>query len=141
VRLTFTLELMKQSPLIEFKSAAFDIAPGEDDATNPGIFGKSLAEWLSGELRARGLPAGEVIAEDFGWCIRVESKPHALYVACASADDQPESWRVFTFAEGGLLGRVFGKDTREEDVARTYDAVKAALSARSDVRELSEERA
>jgi hypothetical protein len=131
---------MKQSPLIEFKSGAFVIAPGEDDATNPGIFGKSLAQWLSGELRARGVPAGDVIAEDFGWCIPVESKPHALYVACVSADDQLESWRVFTFAEGGLLGRVFGKDTREEDVMRIHDAVKTVLNARSDVRDLSEGR-
>ncbi|MGZ5272384.1 MAG: hypothetical protein ACXWC6_17365, partial [Ramlibacter sp.] len=75
---------MKQSPLLEFKSDAFTVAPGEDEATNPGVFGKSLAEWLSGELRAGGLAAGEVIAEDFGWCVPIESKPHALYVACAN---------------------------------------------------------
>jgi hypothetical protein len=132
---------MKQSPLLEFKSDAFAVSPGEDEATNPGVFGKTLAEWLAGELRARGWAAGEVIAEDFGWCVPVPSKPHALYVACASADDHPGAWRVFTFAEGGLIGRVFGKDTREEDVARAYEAVKAAVIARSDVRDVSEERA
>jgi hypothetical protein len=132
---------MKQSPLLEFKSDAFAIAPGEDEATNPGIFGKSLAEWLSSELRLRGLPAGEVIAEDFGWCVPIESKTHALYVACASADNEPGSWRVFAFAEGGLLGRVFGKDTREEDVARTFAAAKAALTARSDICDMSQDRA
>jgi hypothetical protein len=132
---------MKQSPLLEFKSDAFAIAPGEHEATNPGVFGKALAQCLAGELRARGLAAGDVIAEDFGWCVPVESKPHALYVACASADEQSDSWRVFTFAEGGLFRRVFGKDTRDEDVARVYGAVKAAVTARLDVCEVSEERA
>jgi hypothetical protein len=132
---------MKQSPLLEFKSDAFAIGPGEDEATNPGIFGKALAEWLASELSFRGHAAGEVIAEDFGWCVPVESKPHALYVACASSDEQPDSWRVFAFAEGGLLGRVFGRDTRDEDVARLYGLVKAAITARVDVRDLSEERA
>ena len=130
---------MKQSPLLEFKSDAFAVTPGEDEATNPGVFGKALAEWLEGELRVRGLATGAVIAEDFGWCIPVASKPHALYVACVSADDRPDAWRVFTFADGGLIGRVFGKDTREEDVARVYSAVKTVLVARPDVREVSEE--
>ncbi|MCZ8236004.1 MAG: hypothetical protein O9335_12695 [Inhella sp.] len=125
--------------MLEFKSEAFAIAPGEDEATNPGIFGKALAEWLAGELIARGHAAGEVIAEDFGWCVPVESKPHALYVACASADEQPGSWRVFAFAEGGLLGRIFRKDTRDEDVARIYGSVKAAITARVDVRDVLEE--
>ncbi|MEO6280976.1 hypothetical protein [Roseateles sp.] len=127
--------------MLEFKSDAFAISPGEDEATNPGIFGKALAEWLADELSARGHAAGEVIAEDFGWCVPVESKPHALYVVCASSDEQADSWRVFAFAEGGLIGRVFGKDTRDEDVARIYGLIKAAITARVDVRDLSEERA
>ncbi|WP_334188163.1 hypothetical protein [Noviherbaspirillum sp.] len=132
---------MKQSPLLEFNSDGFTTAPGEDEATNPGIFGKSLAEWLSYELCASGLAAGEAFAEDFGWCIPVDSKPHALYVVCASTDDQASSWRVFAFAEGGFMGRVFGKDTRQEDVERVYDAVKAMLIGRPDVHDVSEGRA
>lgn len=132
---------MKRSPLLEFKSDAFAIAPSEDEVTNPGIFGKALAEWLADELRARGHAAGPVIAEDFGCCVPVESKPHALYVTCASSDEQPDCWRVFAFTEGSLLGRVFRKDTRDEDVARVYGAVKAAITACMDVRNLSEERA
>ena len=131
---------MTQSLLLDFKSDAFGIAPGEDEATNPGIFGKSLAEWIASELCARGLPTGEVIAEDFGWCVPVESKPHSLYVACTSIDE-PGTWRVFVFAEGGLVGRLFRKDTRAEDVAHAYAVVKAALVERPDVREVAEERA
>jgi hypothetical protein len=130
---------MKRSPLLEFTSAAFAIAPGEDEATNPGIFGKALADWLAGELRARRVATGAVVAEDFGWCVPVTAKPQAIYVACASAGDDSDAWRVFAFAEGGLFGRVVGKDTRDEDVARVYGMVKTAVLARPDVRDVSED--
>jgi hypothetical protein len=66
---------MKQSPLPEFESSAFAVLPNEDNETNPGIYGKALAQWLANQLRAAGVPAGEVIAEDFGWCVPVESSP------------------------------------------------------------------
>ena len=43
---------MKQSPLLEFESSAFAVMPGEDEETNPGIYGKALAQWLADRLRA-----------------------------------------------------------------------------------------
>jgi len=131
---------MKQSPLLQFRCDAFAISPDEDAATNPGIFGRSLAEWLSGALRARGWSVGAVVAEDFGWCVPVDSQPHALYVACASAGAEPGTWRVFVFAEGGLLGRLLGRgDTRADDLARTYEAVRSALVVRPDIHDVTEE--
>jgi len=33
-----------------FKSIRFRIEPGEDEATNPGRYGKQLAEWLRERL-------------------------------------------------------------------------------------------
>src|SRR6266849_1022453 len=102
---------MRQSALLDFESSAFAVERGEDEHTNPGVFGKALASWLAEQLRLHGLHAEEVIAEDFGWCVPVESKPHSLYVACASAEGTPNHWRVFVFAEGGVVARLFGKDT------------------------------
>ncbi len=132
---------MKQSALLEFESSAFAVAPGEDEQTNPGIYGKALAQWLAGQLRVRGLPAGDVIPEDFGWCIPVESKPYSLYVACASADEKPNYWRVFTFAEGGAMARLFGKDKSAEALSSLFATVKQSLEAAPAVRGLQEESA
>ena len=132
---------MKQSALLEFESSAFAVTPGEDEQTNPGIYGKALAQWLAGQLRVRGLPAGDVIAEDFGWCIPVESKPHSLYVACASADEKSNYWRVFAFAEGGAVARLFGKDKSAEALSSLFAAVKQSLEAAPAVRGLREESA
>ena len=60
---------MRQSPLLEFESSAFEVAPGEDEETNPGIFGKALAAWLAEQLSSAGYTTREIIAEDFGWAI------------------------------------------------------------------------
>lgn len=105
-----------QSPLLEFESSAFPVTAGEDEETNPGIYGKALAQWLAEQLREAGFQAGDIISEDFGWCVPVASAPHSLYVVCASTGDAPDRWYVFAFAEGGLMARLLGKDRRAESV-------------------------
>ena len=84
-----------QSPLLEFESSAFPVTPGEDEETNPGIYGRALAQWLAEQLRAAGFDAGAVISEDFGWCVPVAATTHSLYVVCASLEAAPNRWRVF----------------------------------------------
>jgi hypothetical protein len=132
---------MKQSALLEFESTSFAIEPGEDELTNPGVFGKALARWLAEQLRNGGSRTGEVIAEDFGWCIPIESKPHRLYVACASAQEAPNTWRVFVFAEGGLLSRLLGRDQSAQSVSSLFGSVKQVLASAPQVRTLREEAA
>jgi len=89
---------MKQSPLLLLESSAFAPIPGEDRETNPGIFGKALALWLAEQLKTAGFTPGDAFAEDFGWCVPVQSKGHALYVACANSDGSSDQWMVFAFA-------------------------------------------
>lgn len=130
--------IMKQSPLLEFESSTFNVTAGEDEETNPGIYGKALAQWLAEQLRAAGFPTAAVIAEDFGWCVPVESKPHSLYVACASGDTS-DQWRVFAFAEGGVMGRLLGKDKSAESLATLFAAVRRCLESEPRIRGLREE--
>ena len=127
--------------MLHFESSAFGTDPSETEQTNPDIFGRSLAEWVGERLRERGLPAEPVIAEDFGWCVPVRLHPHAVYVACASEEEMQGSWRwqLFVFAEGGLLQRLFGKDTRRESLDRVFVAVREVLQSSRDVRNLSED--
>jgi hypothetical protein len=130
---------MRQSPLLEFESTAFAVIPGEDEETNPGIFGKALARWLAEQLRAAGFTAGEVISEDFGWCVPVESQPHSLYVVCSCTGEKPNHWRVFAFAERGVVARLLGKDRSDESLASLFAAVRRCLESAPVVRELREE--
>jgi hypothetical protein len=130
---------MMQSPLLHFESSTFVITPGEDERTNPGIFGQALANWVADQLRTRGLQVGDVIAEDFGWCVPVRIKPYSVYVACASESEESSQWQLFAFSEGGLLNRVLGKDSRAEALNSVFGAVKQALESSSDIRNIEEE--
>ena len=76
---------MSISSTLIFQSVAFPPEEGEDEQTNPGIFGRNLAHWVSGFLNEAGIAAGDVIPEDFGWCVPVETTPHHTFVACCSA--------------------------------------------------------
>jgi hypothetical protein len=130
---------MKQSALLRFESSAFAITPGEDKETNPGIYGKALAQWLSQQLAARGVKVTRLIPEDFGWCIGVDSSPHASFVACANTPGCETEWGVIVFAEGGFLARMLGDDKRAESVASLFAAVKEILSTSPNIGAITEE--
>lgn len=130
---------MKQTPPLEFESSAFAVIPGEDEATNPGIYGKALAQWLAEQLHAAGFSPGAIIAEDFGWCVPLKSERHTLYVACASTGEKSDQWRVFAFAEGKVMARVLGKDRSAESLAILFTALRRCLESAPIIHHLREE--
>jgi hypothetical protein len=98
-----------------FKSPLFKIQPGEDSQTNPGIFGKELADWLAQKLRPLGYPI-EVIPEDWGWCVICQRKPARLFIGCGNVTSLPPEietpelvWHVFVHAEVPIVKRLFRK--------------------------------
>lgn len=128
---------MKQSAVLIFECKDFIVTPGEDRESNPGVFGKSLAQWLAAQLHAEGFPVGTVFAEDYGWCIPVGAKPHALYVVCAGNGDA--RWQVFAFTERGILARLFGKDSSAASLAEVFAGVRRCLESAPSVRGLRQE--
>ena len=129
---------MQQSPILTFSSSAFAITPGEDAETNPGIYGKALAEWLSKQLGARGIAGGEAFAEDFGWCVGVKSGEKGVHVVCASGET-PDTWQVFCFTERGFFEKLRGRPDAIEALEHVFDTVKDCLAAAPEVRDVVEE--
>lgn len=130
---------MRTSPHFIFKSSAFPPEPGEDEEVNPGIFGKALSLWLAAELAQRGYAIKGTMAEDFGRLVEVEASQGRLYVAASSTDESATEWRVFGFAEGGFVARLFGGSGRDEAIARLTDTLRAILRESSLIRDLQEE--
>lgn len=95
-----------------FKSRQFTLVEGEEEFTNPGCFGKSLADWLASELKEKGYDT-EVIPEDFGWCVMCERDSYLLWVGCgielsdeilnSTLDNPPNEesivWHIFATIE------------------------------------------
>ena len=85
------------------RTAEFSIQPGEDSETNPGVFGRALADYLAAQLRSRGVGVEEVIPEDFGYCIMLKRKPLRLWIACANRAGRTDEW--IAVAEGNSVTR------------------------------------
>jgi hypothetical protein len=129
---------MKQSPILTFSSSAFPIAPGEDTETNPGIYGKALAQWLSKQLGAQGLACGEAFAEDFGWCVGVKAGENGVHVVCTNGETS-DTWQVFCFTERGFFARLRRRPDATDALEHVFDAVKDCLTASPEVRDVVEE--
>jgi hypothetical protein len=129
---------LKKSPTLEFESSLFTVVFGEDDETNPGIYGRSLAQWLSNQLRVVGVVAGDVKAEDFGWLVPVKSEPYSLFVACSSGE-KSNQWMVFAYIEGGLVPRLFRKDKSADLLESLYATVRRCLEKEPSINRLCED--
>jgi hypothetical protein len=131
---------MDSSPHLIFKSDGFAPVLGEDEETNPGIFGKALVEWLAEALAARGYAIDRTLPEDFGRLVQLKEPSFSLYVAASSTDETATEWRVLCFAEAELLARLKGKGAeRAAKVRGLFEALQAILSADPRVRDLHSE--
>ncbi len=84
---------------IRIKSNLFQVIEGEDDETNPGIYGKELAKWLASQLQEAGQPKADAFAEDFGWIVLCH---HPHMAICSSdfndphSEDEERKWLIYT---------------------------------------------
>ena len=105
-----------------FRSTLFAIEPGEDEETNPRIYGRQLANWLKSKFEAIGYVVEEVIPEDWGWCVMLSREPYRLWIGCANlrdydtakeGDPPPKKedvfWHCVPSAEIPFLKRMFKK--------------------------------
>ncbi|HEU4687913.1 MAG TPA: hypothetical protein VFS23_06125 [Vicinamibacterales bacterium] len=131
---------------IVFTSSKFPVVPHEDEGLNPGILGRSVADWIKASLSGTEFEITEDIDEDFGHCLMVHRKPYWLWVGCAgfSDHDYPEGvldesvaaafplesieWRIWVVTEWGLLSKFLMRDRRADDKAALLDLLKSKLS-------------
>lgn len=112
----------------------FEIEPGEDEKTNPGIYGKQLASWIREKMASKGYPAEEVIPEDWGWCVMCSREPFLLWIGCSIMQDAEEDpremnlksediiWHCFVAAEVSFWQTIFSKvDTKPAEDKLSFD--------------------
>ena len=61
--------------------------PGEDEETNPRLYGRQLATWLRQRFVSLGYEVEDVIPEDWGWCVMCQRDPYLLFVGCVNLRD------------------------------------------------------
>ena len=104
---------MKQRQGFIFRSDLFSISKDEEEETNPGFYGKELANWLAKKLEEHNYDT-DVIPEDWGWCVICKRNEFTLMIGCGSMvveDYDPDNlpsgseikWAAFPFVEIPLI--------------------------------------
>ena len=118
-----------QGPNHVIRTTGFPIQPGEDVETNPGVFGRALADYLVAQIRGRGVGVVSVIPEDFGYCIMLERSELRLWIGCGNRVGSTDEWIAFAVAEGGFLGRFVGNVHPAVEVERISEMLGEIMRA------------
>lgn len=120
-----------------FRTPFFQPIPGEDAQTNPGIYGKALAQWLADALSARGIAIEGMIAEDFGWVVMVSREPCRLWYGCSNVEGSPGTWTIFPVAEPSVVQRLLRRVNVQAEIARLKRHLEAVVPAIPQVSEIT----
>lgn len=134
-----------------FKSTLFGVEPGEDSDTNPGRYGKSLANWLREKLVARGWIVEDIVAEDWGWCLLVECQGFHLRVGCGNVEDYHQAspvslsgsrqdliWTCFVEAEASPFTRIFRRRELKAAATKLFEALKLIVTSEAAIAIIAE---
>ena len=105
----------------------FPVEPGEDERTNPGVYGRAFANWLAERLKARGETVEQVLSEDWGWCVMLARKPFALWIGCSNRAGHVDEWGAFVAAEPGIFARLFGRADTKPAVDRVQKILQEVM--------------
>ena len=113
---------------LEFSSTSFPIVKGEEEETNEGIFGKSLALFIAKELQQNGY-ATSVAAEDWGWMVELtpnqESLKFSPWVGCSNLDK--DQWLVQIHPSTPYVRKFFNKIDVQPTIAQIANLFEQAL--------------
>ena len=125
-----------------FTSSKFLPVPGEEEKTNPGRFGQSLAIWVREKLIAQGQAISEdPIPEDWGWVVMVQRKPFSLWIGCGNEDGKTNRWSVFVEAEPGFFQKLFKRVDPSPSVSDLEQKLERIIKAESGCADVSWESA
>ena len=123
-----------------FKTELFDVEAGEDEETNPGMYGRQLASWLRERLDDLGYQVQEVIPEDWGWCVLCQREPYRMWVGCSCLSDPEDeggglpvsgqiTWHCFGAVDKGIFAGASQRGDRDAALSKLRGALSEILEA------------
>jgi hypothetical protein len=108
---------------VEFRSDRFPAYEGEEEQTNPGSWGKRLAEFLRDGLKEGGFHPAEPVAEDWGWIVPVSKDPCNIWIGCGRYQEYPDSYLCFIEPHTPVVRKFFKKI----DVCKHIESIQKIL--------------
>lgn len=114
---------------VEFRSPDFPALPGEDEAVNPGRYGKRLASYLAAFMPSHGFDVQGLNAEDWGWRIDLRNEAFPLWIGCGNYEEYEDGFLCFIEPSRPVVRRWLKKTSTVETVERLASALEEALRA------------
>jgi hypothetical protein len=121
---------------VEFQSHKFPPYDGEQEQINPGLWGKRLAQYLVQKLSEKGIEAGEIIPEDWGWYVPIKNEGFRLAVCCGHQDGDDDEFLCFTDPSTPVVRKLFRKIDATAQLTRLTQALQEILAADPDIRDV-----
>jgi|SRR5215467_2484930 len=121
---------------VEFRSSKFPPYEGEEEQINPGLWGKRLAEYWVQKLPEKGISVGEMIAEDWGWYVRVDVDGAKLALCCGHQYGDPDEFLCFTDPATPVVRRLLKKIDLTAPLTRLTEAMQQILCSDPDIRDV-----
>lgn len=121
---------------VEFRSSKFPPYEGEEEQINPGLWGKRLAEYLVDRLASRGVETEEIVAEDWGYYIRVKNERFSLGICCGHQNGDDDESLCFTDPGTPTVRKFFKKIDATPELTRLTEALQQILASDTEIREI-----
>jgi hypothetical protein len=119
---------------VEFRSTKFPSYEGEQEQTNPGIWGKRLAEYLALNLAKHGIITGEIILEDWGCYLPIQNKGIRLALCCGHQDRDDDQFIIFTDPRSPEIRKLFRKIDATPQFTPLINALEKILASDKDIK-------
>jgi hypothetical protein len=119
---------------VEFRSDRFPPYEGEEKQTNPGVWGRSLAEFLRNGLQVEGFRVEEPKAEDWGWMLPVANEEFQLWVGCGHYEEYPDGFLCFIEPHQPSIRKFLMRIDTRERVSALQRAIDKVLADEAGIR-------
>tara|TARA_R100000027_G_C2248156_1_gene93739 strand:+ start:2032 stop:2427 length:396 start_codon:yes stop_codon:yes gene_type:complete len=121
---------------VEFRSDKFPPYENEEEEINPGLWGRRLAEYLIANLKEKGIPIKNPIAEDWGYYLEIENKEFRLAICCGHQYGDDDEFLCFTEPRTPKIRKLFKKIDASEQLEKIIKAMDEVLTSEPDIRDI-----
>ena len=125
---------------VEFRSNKFPPYDGEEEQINPGLWGKRLAEYLVQKLMEKGIETERMVAEDWGWYIKIKNEGFEMAVCCgrqnSDTNSDADQFVCFTYPSTPIVKKLFKKIDATSKLTLLTEALQQILASDPDIKEI-----
>lgn len=123
---------------IRIRSSLFAAYPNEEDETNPGRFGKKLAEFIKQNLEENDIQVADIYPTDYAYELRLDQFKFSVYVISGNVDGETDLFIVSLEPNKEFVRKLFKKIPTEPTLKPIHNIILNCFHQHSQIQVLEE---